>query len=87
MTKTCKICGKEFDGYKSSLYCRECKSQSLINRKENKLANTSEKQFKPRDYKKVASKNNTSGYRGVYFDKSKGKWRAQIRFDNHCYKF
>jgi hypothetical protein len=39
-----------------------------------------------REFSKTLPKNNKSGYRGVWFDQSKGKWRAQIRFDKKCHK-
>jgi hypothetical protein len=54
--------------------------------KELKEENIQEKHFKPREFKNSVATNNKSGYRGVYFDKTKQKWRAQIRFDNRCYK-
>lgn len=34
---------------------------------------------------KTISKANTSGVRGVYFNKKRGKWVAQIMFKGKCY--
>lgn len=88
MIRTCKICEKEFDGYMSSLYCSpECKEKShKINREKAKERNREERQFKPREFGESLPKNNSSGYRGVYFDEAKQKWRAQLRFNKKCYK-
>ena len=50
----------------------------LDNRRENlRICTHAENQHNSRK-----QKNNTSGYKGVYWDKSKKKWRAQIKKDN-----
>jgi hypothetical protein len=84
-TKTCKNCGKEFKGYKTAQYCsKECKIEFNVNKKP--IQNPSNIPFEPKKLSNNLSKNNKSGYRGVYFDEAKGKWRAQIRFNKKCHK-
>jgi len=88
MIRTCKICGKEYEGHMSSLYCSlECKEKAHQIRKEKtKERNQEKRQFKQREFGDNLAKNNSSGYRGVYFDETKQKWRAQLRYNKKCYK-
>ena len=37
-------------------------------------------------FNKNKNSNNTSGYKGVYFDKDRNKWRASIQFNGKSYK-
>jgi hypothetical protein len=86
MLKTCKNCGKEFEGYKTARYCsEECKHEFKINNNNN-IEKQENNIFGKRNLSNSLSKNNKSGYRGVYFDNTKQKWRSQIRFNKKCHK-
>jgi thiol-disulfide isomerase/thioredoxin len=89
--KTCIYCNKIFSGKKTSKYCsNECRKSNQNNkqkvRKQKARDDKNKEVNKTREMKKFISKNNKSGYRGVYFDQAKQKWRSQIRFNNKCYK-
>ena len=54
----------------------------LDNRKSNlRLCTNQENSFN-----KYKNSNNTSGYKGVYYDKEKDKWRASIQYDGKSMK-
>jgi len=52
------------------------------NGKNNKLDNLRNGTHQENTFNAGASKNNSSGYKGVSFDKSRNKWLAQIGIDN-----
>lgn len=54
----------------------------LDNRKSN-LRRCSNQENSMNKYK---NSNNSSGYKGVYFDKDRGKWRGSIQFNGKSYK-
>lgn len=45
---------------------------------DNRVGNLREATNAQNQYNRGANKNNTSGYKGVYWDKPRKKWRAQI---------
>lgn len=54
----------------------------LDNRKENlRLCTNQENSFN-----KYKNSNNTSGFKGVYFDRRDSKWRSSIQFNGKSYK-
>lgn len=55
---------------------------TMDNRKINlRLCNDQENSFN-----RYKNSNNTSGYKGVYFDKERGKWRGAIQYNGRSYK-
>jgi len=48
---------------------------------DNRIANLREASNAQNSYNRGANKNNTSGHKGAYWDKPRGKWRAQMMLD------
>ena len=77
-------CGREFTANQSNL--QDGKTTSCgCKQKERTGLHFAEGTFVEGIQSKTISKANTSGVRGVYFNKKRGKWVAQIMFKGKCY--
>ena len=57
------------------------------NRSDNRLCNLRQALHSENMLNKVKYKNNSSGYKGVYYSKTKNKYEAQIRINGKKYSF
>ena len=55
------------------------------NRRNNKIENLRQATLSQNQYNKKINKNNTSGIKGVYWNKHKQKWLARCYHDNKCH--
>lgn len=63
---------------------KRCVDHIDNNRLNNKLSNLRYATHQENQYNRKMNKSNTSGCKGVYFDKKAKKWRAQIKIDGIC---
>lgn len=64
--------------------CSECASNYAVTKMREKLGFVDGTQISRIKSERVIS-SNTSGVRGVYYDKKSGMWRARLRFKGRMY--
>jgi hypothetical protein len=57
------------------------RATGYLDKADNRFANLREATNAQNRYNASRQRNNKSGYKGVYFDKRRGKWQAQITKD------
>lgn len=77
-------CGKEFTAYQSNLQDGQTTSCGCKQKEQPGLHFVNGTFVEGIQSKKISCAN-TSGVRGVYFNKKRGKWIAQIMFQGKCY--
>ena len=83
-TKSCGDCGREVDVRQSNLqsgWTKSCGCQRDPGRNLHYKDGTCLELLRP----DLMYRTNTSGVKGVYYSKTRGKWIAQIMFRNKCY--